>query len=242
MADAMMVARRAMPARGRGGSSTRAARNERDRRVICSIRHGLVGEDAFVHVPCSCDVHRGCALGFVEHAISRPRVNGASTLTYQVTCPNPTLHEIHREVDLQSLLQQIRGVGRSADTAEERAIRARVTAAELRPSRTPTGSGDLSGSAAERGEEDILGRLARHDPSAAANGSAMQSLWGAQYRTSEVCVLRVDRSHGVRCRKRTMCLRKGRRPIRGGCKERIWVDPSENVPPDGDYTEDTTTV
>ena len=241
MVEAMSVARRAMPVWERGGSSTRAARNGRGGRVICSICHGLVEEDAFLQVPCSCDVHPRCALGFVD-TIPRARINGASTLTYQVTCPNPTLHEIHREVDLQSLLQQIRGVGRSADTAEERAIRARVTAAELRPSRTPTGSGDLSGSAAERGEEDILGRLARHDPSAAANGSAMQSLWGAQYRTSEVCVLRVDRSHGVRCRKRTMCLRKGRRPIRGGCKERIWVAPSENVPPDGDYTEDTTTV
>ena len=123
MAEVIAVARRAMPARERGGSFTRAARNGRGRRVICSICHGLVEEDAFAQVPCSCDVHRRCALGFVEDAISRDRVSGASTLTYQVTCPNPALHEVHREVDLQSLLQQICGVGRSADTAE-RAIRA----------------------------------------------------------------------------------------------------------------------
>ena len=89
MTKAMVVARRTMPARGRGGSSTRAARNGRGGRVICSICHGLVEVDAFVHVPCSCNVHRHCTLGFVEDAFPRARVNGASTPTYQVTCPNP---------------------------------------------------------------------------------------------------------------------------------------------------------
>ena len=83
--------------------------------MICSICHGLVEEDAFIQVPCSCDVHRRCALGFAEDAIPRARVSGASTLTYQVTCPNPALHEAYREVDLHSLLQQIRGVGRTTD-------------------------------------------------------------------------------------------------------------------------------
>ena len=159
MVEAMSVARRAMPVWERGGSSTRAARNGRGGRVICSICHGLVEEDAFLQVPCSCDVHPRCALGFVD-TIPRARINGASTLTYQVTCPNPALYEVHREVDLQSLLQQIRGVSRSADTAEERAIRARVTAAELHLSRrftTPAGAVGLSRSAAERGEEDIRG-------------------------------------------------------------------------------------
>ena len=52
MAEEMTVAWRGMPARGRRGSSTRAARNGRGGRVICSIFHGLVEEDAFVQVPC----------------------------------------------------------------------------------------------------------------------------------------------------------------------------------------------
>ena len=72
-------------------------------------------------------------------------------------CPNPALHAVHQEVDLRPLLQQIRGLGRSANTAEERAIGARVTAAELRVNRrstTSTGTIHLSLSAAERGEED----------------------------------------------------------------------------------------
>ena len=63
-------------------------------------------------------------------------------------------------MDLHPLLQQIRGVCRSADTVEERAIGVRVTAAELRLNRrpiTPTGTIDLSKNATERGEEDIWG-------------------------------------------------------------------------------------
>ena len=135
--------------------------------MIFSVWLGLVEEEAFVQVPCSCDVHRRCALGFVEDAMPRARVSVASTLTYQVTCLNPAPHEVHREVDLQSLLQQIRGVGRSAGTAEARAIRARVTAAELRLSRrstTPIGTVDLSRSAAERREENIWGDWRRTIP------------------------------------------------------------------------------
>ena len=51
MAEAMAVARRVMPVRGRGGLSTRAARDGRGGCVICSIRHGFVEEAAFVQVP-----------------------------------------------------------------------------------------------------------------------------------------------------------------------------------------------
>ena len=36
--------------------------------MIFSVWLGLVEEEAFVQVPCSCDVHRRCALGFVEDA------------------------------------------------------------------------------------------------------------------------------------------------------------------------------
>ena len=63
-------------------------------------------------------------------------------------------------MDLHGLLQQIRGIRRSADTAEERSIGARVTAAELRLNRrptTPTGTIDLPRNATEREEEDIWG-------------------------------------------------------------------------------------
>ena len=111
-----------------------------------------------MQVPCSCDVHRRCALGFAEDAIPRARANEARTITHQVTCSNPALHEVNQEMDLHALLQQIRGLGRSADTAKERAIWTRVTAVELRFNRRPialTGKIDLSRNATERGEEDI---------------------------------------------------------------------------------------
>ena len=79
-------------------------------------------------------------------------------MAHEVTRPNPTLHAVYQTVDLRPLLSQIRGLGRSADTPEERAIGATVTAAELRlnmRSTTPTGMIALSTSAAERGEEDM---------------------------------------------------------------------------------------
>ena len=83
----------------------------------------------------SCEVHRRCALGFVEDAIPRARINGVRTVTYQVTCSNPALHEVHQEGYPHLLLQQIQGLGGPTDTAEERAIGARVVAAELRLNR-----------------------------------------------------------------------------------------------------------
>ena len=98
---------------------------------------------AFVHAPCSCDVHRRGALGFVEDEIPRARVNGTMTLTNQITYLNPALHAVHQEVDLHSLLQQIRAFGGSADTAEERATGSKLTTAELRffkSSTNPTGT------------------------------------------------------------------------------------------------------
>ena len=79
--------------------------------MICSICHGLVEETAYVQVSCSCNVHRRCALRFVEDAIPRAMANGARTITHQATCPNPTLHAVHQKVDLRLLLQQIRGLG-----------------------------------------------------------------------------------------------------------------------------------
>ena len=61
-------------------------------------------------------------------------------------------------MDLHLLLQQVRALGRSMDTAEERATRDRVAAAELRLKGrvqiTPE-TVDLSRSATERGEEDM---------------------------------------------------------------------------------------
>ena len=150
-----------MPAGGGGGSSTRATSNGRGERVICSIFHGLVEERAFVQMSCSIEMHRRCALGFVEDAISRARINGVRTVTHQVTCPNPALHEVHQEVYLHSLLQQIQGLGGTdRHRGGERAIDARVVAAELRLNRrsiTETETIDLPRSVVERGEEDIHG-------------------------------------------------------------------------------------
>ena len=80
-----------------------------------------------VQVPCLYDAHRRRPLGFCEDAIPRTRFVGGAR---QVTCPNPALHEVHQEVDLHPLLHA-RTIGRSVDTPDERAIRIRVTAAEL---------------------------------------------------------------------------------------------------------------
>ena len=56
-----------------------------------------------MHVPCSFDVQRRCALGFCEDTIPRARFVGGAR---HVTRPNPILHEVHQEVDLHPLLQQ----------------------------------------------------------------------------------------------------------------------------------------
>ena len=112
-----------------------------------------------MQVSCSCDVHHRCALGFVEDAIPRAGANGARTIMHQVTCPNSALHAVHQEVDLRPLRQQIRGLGRSANTTE-RTIGASVTAAEIhlnRRSTTSTETIELLRSAAERGEEGMWG-------------------------------------------------------------------------------------
>ena len=157
MVEVLTVARQDMPADGEARLTTRAAREGRRRRAICSVCHGLVEETNCVQVSCSCDAHRRCALGFCEDAIPRARTFGGVHL---VTCPNPALHEEHQEVDLHPLLQQIRALGRSVDTTEEHEIRARVTAAEQRLRRrahiTPEVV-DLSRNLAERDEEDHHG-------------------------------------------------------------------------------------
>ena len=155
MAEALAIARQEVPAAG-GGASTRTTRGERGERAICSICYGLIEGTDHVQVPCSCDVHHRCALGFCEDAIPRPRFVGGAR---HVTCPNPALHEVHQEVDLHPL-QQIRAIGRTPDTPDERAIRNRVTAAELRlRSRTHISPErvDLTRSATERNEEDLFG-------------------------------------------------------------------------------------
>lgn len=143
--------------------------------MICSVCHELVEETTFVHASCSYDVHRRCALGSVEDAISRARANCVRTLTHRVSCPNPALHAVHQEVNLHTLLQQICGLGGYADTSEERAIDARVTAAKLRlprSSTTSTGTVDMSRSANDRAEEDIAGDLWRGS-SATTGGNAI---------------------------------------------------------------------
>ena len=163
-----------MPAEGGGGAPRRTERSERGRRAICSNCHGLIEETANVQVSCSCGVHRRCALGSCEDVNPRAKyVGGAS----QVTCPNPGLHEEHHEVDIYPLLHQIRALGRSVDTTEERIIRERVTAAELwflRRTHTSPERVDLSRTATERGEEHLQGRIAWHAPPA----TSTSAVWG----------------------------------------------------------------
>ena len=162
--EALSVAWHEMPSEGGGGAPTRTTRSERGRRAKCSIFQGLIEEIAHVQVSCSCDVHRRCALGFCDDVIPRARyVGGAS----QVTCLNPALHEEHHEVDIHPLLQQIRALGRSADRTEERVIRERATAAELRLLRrthTSPKRVDSSRTATERGEEDLQGEWRGTNP------------------------------------------------------------------------------
>ena len=111
-----------------------------------------------MRVSCKCDVHHRCALGYCEDIIPRTRyVEGAS----QVKCSNPALHKEHHEVHIIPPFQQIRVLGRSADTTEERVIRERVAAAELRllrRIRISPEKADYSRTATERGEEDLQGR------------------------------------------------------------------------------------
>ena len=78
-------------------------------RSICSIFHSLVEEIDHVNVPCFCDVHLRCALGFFEDAI--PRARFVVRARYD-TCLNPALHENHQKVDLPPLLQHVRTIGR----------------------------------------------------------------------------------------------------------------------------------
>lgn len=66
-----------------------------------------------MHVSCSCDVHRRCALGFVKDAMPRLRVNGDRLRSRT----RPYIHAVHQEVDLHTLFQQIRGLGGLTDTA-----------------------------------------------------------------------------------------------------------------------------
>ena len=127
MLEALSIALHEMPAEGGRGAPTRTTRSERGRRAICSICHGLIEETAIYK--CPCDIHRRCAVGFCEDVIPRARYVGRAS---QVTCPSPALHEEHHEVDIHPLLEQIHALGRSADTTEERAIRERETAPELR--------------------------------------------------------------------------------------------------------------
>ena len=153
--------------------------------MIYSICHGLVEERDFVQMPCSCQEHRSCALGFFGDATPRARINGVRTGTYQVTCLNPALHDVHQKVDLHFLLQQIQGLGGSADTAEERAIDARVVAATLhlnRRSTTATETIPLSRSADERGEESIV-RLAWHCPLTITSGPGHAGLVSSKLQT-----------------------------------------------------------
>ena len=126
MVEVLTVAWQEMPADGEAKLTTRSARGGRRRGAICSVRHGLVEETTCIQVSCSCDARRRCALGFCEGEIPRARTFGG---VRQVTCPNPALHEEHQEVDLHPFIQQIRAIGRSVDTTEERKIRYRINAA-----------------------------------------------------------------------------------------------------------------
>ena len=163
MIEAMAAAQQTMPARRGGGGVIPQGHTGRQGRASDMQHVSRVGGGDRLRASAllmRCTQPLRTTVGFVEDAISRARANGARTLTHQVTCLNPVLHAVHQEVDLHTHLQQIHGLGRFADTAEERTINARVTAANLQLSRSSTtlsGTVDLSRSASERGEEEIVG-------------------------------------------------------------------------------------
>lgn len=154
-----------------------------------------------MRVSCSYDVHRRCALVFTEDATPRAMANGAHTLAHQATCPNPGLHAVHQEVVLHTRLEQIRGLGGSVHTAQERATDVRVPVAELHISRRstiPTGTIDLSRSATERGEENIDGGWRGSTPQQPQMETPCGFCGAKIYRPSEVRFRRSAHSHGLR--------------------------------------------
>ena len=162
VADAMTVVLRAMPARRRGGGyppGLHGTAGEGDMQHLLRVGGG----DRLVHTSCFCDVHRRCTLGFFEHLIPRARGNDVRSLTYQVSCPNPAPHAEHQVMDLHTLLQEMCRLRGSVDTAAERAVDARVTAAELHLSKSstiPTGTVDLSRTAKRKSRGGHRRRLA----------------------------------------------------------------------------------
>ena len=124
---------------------------------------------------------------------------------------------VHQEADLRPVLQQIRDLGLSACTAEERLIGARVTAAELRLNRrstTPTGNDRFVAECNRDRGGRCVGKLMWRDPSTTTRGTAVRGLWGARFRPSQVCFRRLACSYGVFLGKRTGGLRQERRSVR----------------------------
>lgn len=145
---------------------------------------------------------------------------------------------------LHPLLKQIRALGRSAETTEERVITERVSAAKLRVlRRTPTSPErvGLSWEATERGEAGLPRRKARHDPPA-TNASAAGGPRRAHEGHPEAFFLWLDRSHEMRHRKSRGGSRRGRRHVRGHHERKDRPVTPENVLPLGNITEDPTAV
>lgn len=156
-----------MSTNGGGGPSPKVTRHGGRGRVTRSVCRGLVREAALCVYHDLCNVHRRCALGFVENAIRRARSNGTRTLVRHATRSNPSLYAVHHGVDLHPLVHNIRGLVISTDTMEGRDIRDRVHAAMhrlLRRPSTPPGTVYLWRGVAERGEEDLHRKLGSTTP------------------------------------------------------------------------------
>lgn len=102
--EATAVVREQRRLGGEGGGPSAPHRTVEEGELYATFCHGLVEDTAFVHLSCSCKVHRRCALGFVEDAIPRDRANGARTLILQVMCSNLALHKVDQEVYLHTFL------------------------------------------------------------------------------------------------------------------------------------------
>ena len=118
MVGGLTVAWRTMNAERGGETSTRTTRAGREERVVRSFFLLLVGESAYL---CARFPRRCRVLGFVRDTMSRAVSNGIS----QATCPNMALH---CGATRGRYTPPSQSIGRSVDTAEERALRDRVIA------------------------------------------------------------------------------------------------------------------
>ena len=163
---------------------------------------------------------------------------------YQVTCPNPALHEEHQEVDLHHLSQQVRALGGAVDTTEATRDQRQGHCSRAAPPEKGEHHPrklDLSWSVTERDEEDRHGEWRGTIPLQQAQAPCgvcgrhleddqrFRFWWLARPR--EAC-------H----RKRSRSRRQGERSVWGSYPGRDRSAAPENIPTHGNSAQDPSEV